>query len=413
MAEVAYLRLESGEIFRGFSFGKTKPISGELVFSTGMVGYVESLTDPSFKNQILILTYPLIGNYGVPNQERDESTPLKLLKHFESDRIHLSGLIISQLSHDYSHWNAKQSLDQWLQNESVPGIYGLDTRALTQLIREQGTCRAQIYYEAEAEPNFVYENRYLVSQVLSGFDPELEIPSSSYQQNSLGVKILVIDCGLKYNQIRCLLKYNVSLRIVPWDYDFLDPSVIDSFDRLFISNGPGDPMDCQVLIDNIRKYIEQEKEKETPRPLFGICLGHQLLSLAIGAKTYKMKYGNRGLNIPCQLGGTNRCIITSQNHGYAVDEESLPENWRQLFVNANDGSNEGIYYNDGPFYSVQFHPEAKPGPEDSEFLFKLFVENRMDEVWTVMDSSPVNMDSSPVRSPKTKIGLKIGRRFWS
>ena len=374
--DVAYLRLESGEIFSGKSFGKKQDVAGEIVFSTAMVGYPESLTDPSFKSQILVLTYPLVGNYGVPKEDKDENN--NLMKYFESNQIHVSALIIDQLSEDYSHWNSNKGLSEWMSQQNVPGICNIDTRALTQVIRERGTIKAEIVYHQEQIPNFLnFESKNLVASV--SITKPLTIESKTYQSNT-GLKILVIDCGLKYNQIRCLLKFNVQLKIVPWNYNFIN----DDFDRLFISNGPGDPTDCQELINNVKKFIDVESVKESPRPVFGICLGHQILSLAIGCKTYKMKYGNRGINQPCQLSGTPRCVITSQNHGYAVDTSSIPEGWDELFVNANDQSNEGIFCIDKPFFSVQFHPEAKPGPEDTEFMFKLFIEDRMHEIWHIM-----------------------------
>jgi carbamoyl-phosphate synthase/aspartate carbamoyltransferase/dihydroorotase len=401
----AHLRLETGEIFSGRAFGHVSDsgISGELVFSTGMVGYVESLTDPSFKSQILVMTYPLIGNYGVPSKNNVDQSGL--LQHFESDRIHLSGLIVGDESRDWSHWNSIESLHSWLKREKVPGITGIDTRLLTKLIRERGVVKAQIVYDPTTTPDFNFISKNLVQLVST--TQIISIKSPTFDLEKGGVRILVIDCGLKYNQIRCLLKYNVSVKIVPWNYPFLNDN---SFDRIFISNGPGDPTDCGELINNLRQFIQQEKTSgNSPRPIFGICLGHQILALAIGATTYKMKYGNRGLNIPCQLIGTKRAFVTSQNHGYAVDVKSLPSEWSELFVNANDGSNEGIWCREAPFFSVQFHPEARPGPEDSEFLFQLFVENRMHDIWTIMRD---NVNETPKRKKVLILGsggLSIGQ----
>lgn len=394
MASIAYLRLESGEVFQGYSFGKKKDVSGEVVFSTAMVGYPESLTDPSFKSQILVLTYPLVGNYGVPEDKTD-----KLLNEFESDRIHVSALIVSSQSETYSHWNGKKSLNQWLSEQDVPGIFGIDTRELTKIIREKGVVRGMIHYTADTENNFDFISQNLVDLVSTKKPYEINVYANA-------PKVLVVDCGLKYNQLRCLVKAGANLRVVPWNYNFLE----DEFDALFLSNGPGDPTDCQELIENVRKFIEVESALDKPRPLFGICLGHQILSLAIGGRTYKMKYGNRGINIPCQLTGTKRCLITSQNHGYAVDGTILPEGWGELFVNANDGSNEGIYCLDKPFYSVQFHPEAKPGPLDSEFFFKLFINNQMNQLWKILRS-----DESDLIIQRKKVlilgsgGLSIGQ----
>jgi len=414
---VAYLRLESGEIFSGTSFGyeqrddQQDGISGELVFSTGMVGYTESLTDPSFKNQILVMTYPLIGNYGVPS-DTEVDADSQLVQHFESNRIHLSGVIVGQYSQEYSHWNAQKSLGDWLKSQQVRGITGIDTRELTKLIRERGVVRAQICYDLESEESYSFETDGLVDQV--SIDKMITINSKSYDSENGGVRILMIDCGMKYNQIRCFLKHNVSLQIVPWNYPFMDQeNGLQPFDRLFISNGPGDPTDCGELIENVRQFIKLESAKENPRPMFGICLGHQIISLAIGAETYKMKYGNRGLNIPCRLVGTERAVISSQNHGYAVNGETLPDGWQELFVNANDGSNEGIYNVNQPFYSVQFHPEAKPGPEDSEFLFELFIKNQMDQIWQVLTRDGVKVGDDVKQRKKVLIlgsgGLSIGQ----
>ncbi len=401
----AFLRLESGEIFPGYSWGfsEQKSTSGELVFSTGMVGYVESLTDPSFKNQMLVMTYPLIGNYGVPNSnELDDNG---VLKYFESNKIHLNALIVSEFSKEFSHWNASQSIDKWLKDQCIPGMYGVDTRELTKIIREHGVVRAQIVYDNSIEVDYNWDSSNLVDKVST--KEIMTISSTKYlENNENGKKILLVDCGLKMNQIRCLLKFNVQLKIVPWNYPISEK---EDFDALFISNGPGDPTHCGDLIKNIRNFIDKEliKPIESRRPLFGICLGHQIISLAIGAKTYKMKYGNRALNIPCQLVGSKRGIVTSQNHGYAVDADTLPHGWKQLFVNANDGSNEGIYCTFGPFYSVQFHPEAKPGPEDSEFLFQLFVENRMHEIYKNMTINiPENKVENKDNNKETKNEFK-------
>ena len=387
---IAYLRLESGEVFPGKSFGFTTQTSGEVVFSTGMVGYPESLTDPSFKNQILVMTYPLIGNYGVP--KKDE---------LESNQIHVSALIVGSLSESPSHWTSTKTLDQWLKEEKVPGIYDIDTRELTKLIREKGVVRGQIVYDLNTDLNFEFESKNLVAMVST---------KEPYQIKNLdnGPTVLVIDCGLKANQLRCLMKAGAgTIHVVPWDYDFMNTDI--KFDRLFISNGPGDPTDCQVLIERVAEFISGQliafEMSNIPKiPVFGICLGHQIISLAMGAKTYKMKYGNRGLNIPAQLVGTKRCLITSQNHGYAVDVSSLPESWAELFINANDGSNEGIFCRDGPFYSVQFHPEAKPGPQDSEILFDLFIKNQMNQLWSVFNN-PLSL-SEPV--PKRRKVLVLG-----
>jgi len=316
-----------------------------------MVGYPESLTDPSYEGQILVLTNPIIGNYGVPGLERDEN---KLLKHFESDKIHIRGLVISDYSHNYNHWNAKKSLSDWLIEEKITGIFGIDTRALTKKIREKGVMLGKIVIDKDTQIE----------------DPnKLNLVSIVSRKNVIRLgtgtlKILVIDCGIKNNIIRMFLKKDVSLIIVPWNYEIFK----EEFDAIFISNGPGDPVRCVETIQNIKLAIQKEI------PVFGICLGHQILALAAGAKTYKLKYGHRSQNQPCIDTETNRCYITPQNHGYAVDEKTLPKNWKVWFYNANDSTNEGIKHNIKPFMSVQFHPEGKCGPQDTDFLFDKFIE---------------------------------------
>lgn len=351
------LILEDKSIFSGYSFGYEKSVSGEVVFNTGMVGYPESLTDPSYKGQILVLTYPLIGNYGVPSNEKEKT----ILKYFESDKIQITALIVSDYSFEHSHWNAKRSLADWLKEHKVPGIYGIDTRALTKKLREKGTMLGKIIFEDEVDfydPN--KEN--LVEQV--SCRKKMIYGEGKY-------KIIVVDCGVKHNIVRCFLKRDVSVIRVPWNYDFIK----EEYDGLFISNGPGDPKMCKETITNIKKAMEYKK------PIFGICLGNQLLALAAGADTYKLKYGHRSQNQPCVVVGTNKAYITSQNHGYAVDTKTLPKDWKPYFVNANDDTNEGIIHEIKPFRSVQFHPEAMPGPTDTEFLFDEFIELVKKQKW--------------------------------
>ncbi len=343
------LVLEDNSIFEGFSFGAEKSKTGEVVFNTGMVGYPETLTDPSYQGQILTLTYPLIGNYGIPNNKMTND----LLDNFESDKIHVSGLVISDYSEKYSHWSAAKSLADWLKEHQIPGIYDVDTRELTKKLREKGTMLGKIIYNQDIDfydPN--KEN--LVAQV------SVKKPIT-YGQGR--IKIVLIDCGAKYNIIRSLLKRGVTVIRVPWDYDF---SELD-YDGLFISNGPGDPKMCDATINHLKQALNKNK------PIFGICLGNQLLALAAGADTYKLKYGHRSQNQPCQQVNSPRCYITSQNHGYAVDSKTLPADWQTWFNNANDNTNEGIKHKSKPFSSVQFHPEATPGPVDTEFLFDNFL----------------------------------------
>uniref|UniRef100_A0A4W3KB82 Carbamoyl-phosphate synthetase 2, aspartate transcarbamylase, and dihydroorotase n=1 Tax=Callorhinchus milii TaxID=7868 RepID=A0A4W3KB82_CALMI len=324
-----------------------------------MVGYPEALTDPSYNSQILVLTYPLIGNYGIPQDEEDE---YGLSKWFESTKIHVAALIVGENSQDPSHWSSVRSLDQWLKEHGIPALEGIDTRSLTKKIREEGVLLGKLVMDGTDEKKLAYDDpnkRHLVKEV-SVKVPKVYNPSGD-------VKIMAVDCGMKYNQIRCLCKRGASVTVVPWDY----PLHSEEFDGLFLSNGPGDPMYCQQTVDNIKKIVSEEN----PKPLFGICLGHQILSIVIGAKTYKMKYGNRGHNQPCIHEDTQRCYITSQNHGFAVDPNTLPHDWSVLFTNANDQSNEGIVHNTKPFFSAQFHPEHMAGPTDLVDLFDLSYKN--------------------------------------
>lgn len=325
-------------------------MSGEVVFNTGMVGYTESLTDSSYRGQILTLTYPLIGNYGVPGKDEEDN----LLKYFESDKIQVQGLIVTNYSENYSHWNAKKSLSEWMREYSIPGIYGIDTRKLTKKLRERGTMLGKIIYNKE---NIKFEDpnkRNLVADV-SVKEPV------EYKRGKK--KILIIDCGVKNSIIRAFLKRNITVIRCPWDYNFLD----EKADGIIISNGPGDPKKCKVTIENIRKTLSKTI------PVLGICLGSQILGLAAGANTYKLKYGHRSQNQPCVEVGTKRCYITTQNHGYSVDSDTLPVDWREWFYNNNDKTNEGIIHISKPFFGTQFHPEASPGPDDTEFLFDMFV----------------------------------------
>uniref|UniRef100_A0A8B9J9G6 Carbamoyl-phosphate synthetase 2, aspartate transcarbamylase, and dihydroorotase n=1 Tax=Astyanax mexicanus TaxID=7994 RepID=A0A8B9J9G6_ASTMX len=357
-AKMASLVLEDGTTFKGRLFGASASVSGEVVFQTGMVGYPEALTDPSYKSQILTLTYPLIGNYGVPS---DEDGEFGISKWFESSRIHATALIVGELSQNPSHWSSVKSLDQWLKEQGIPGLEGVDTRCLTKKIREKGTMLGKLVVEGTPAENILFDNpdsRNLVKEV-SVKKPRVYNPDGN-------LRILAVDCGIKYNQIRCLCQRGAQVTLVPWDY----PLDVCDFDGLFISNGPGDPQHCKKTIENLRKIVCVEN----PKPVFGICLGHQLLSLVIGAETYKMKYGNRGHNQPCVHKGTGRCFITSQNHGFAVDPKTLPKDWDVLFTNSNDHTSEGIIHHHKPLFSVQFHPEHMAGPADLVSLFDVFLD---------------------------------------
>jgi carbamoyl-phosphate synthase small subunit len=340
----ADLVLEDGAAFAGRLAGLPKSVAGEVVFNTGMVGYTEALTDPSYRGQILVLTYPLVGNYGVP-------------PHFESAKIQASALVVSELAAQYSHATAHKSLPQWLYEEGIPCLAGVDTRALTKRLRTRGCMLGKIVVDDEVafhDPN--HEN--LVAAVSGA-------RRTAYLEGEKTV--LVVDCGAKASIIEELRRRGLTVIRVPWDYDFL----AEDFDGLVVSNGPGDPTACTATINNLKKALQLE------RPILGICLGHQLLALAAGANTYKLKFGHRGHNQPCiEVGtrqeGAERCYITSQNHGFAVDESSLPAGWHAWFRNANDGSNEGMRHATRPFMSVQFHPEAAPGPVDCGHLFDQF-----------------------------------------
>ena len=346
------LVLENGATFEGYSFGYEKSTAGEVVFNTAMVGYPESLTDPSYSGQILTVTYPLVGNYGVPEDRVVDG----LSEFYESEKIHVQGLIISEYSHEYNHWNAKKSLGAWLKEHEVPGIYGIDTRELTKLIRENGSMKGKIVMQSPDEIDFIDPS--LENQVA-----KVSCKEVLYYGNG-SKRIVLVDCGVKHNIIRCLLDYDVTVIRVPWDYDFNQLE----YDGLFISNGPGDPNYCQITVEHIKKAMLVEK------PIFGICMGNQLLAKAGGASTFKLKYGHRSHNQPVQMVDSVKSFITSQNHGYAVDTETLGDDWEVLFTNMNDGTNEGIRHKTKPFFSAQFHPEAASGPTDTKFLFNMFLD---------------------------------------
>ena len=348
--QMSKLFLEDGSVFCGYSFGSKKPVAGEVVFNTGMVGYPESLTDPSYKGQILVLTYPLIGNYGVPGNEREDN----LLKYFESEKIQVQGLIVCDYSDRYSHWNAKKSLSDWMKEHDIPGICGVDTRELTKKLRQKGTMLGKIIYDNEEIPFEDPNKRNLVAEV------SIQKPIV-YKKGKK--RVVLVDCGTKNNIIRAFLRRNFTVVRVPWDYNFLNIEA----DGIIISNGPGDPKKCHITIENVKKAMSKTT------PILGICLGSQIMGLAAGADTYKLSYGHRSQNQPCIDAGRNRCYITSQNHGYAVDASTLPEDWREWFYNNNDGTNEGIIHISKPFFGTQFHPEASPGPDDTEFLFDMFI----------------------------------------
>ncbi|MDR2629811.1 MAG: glutamine-hydrolyzing carbamoyl-phosphate synthase small subunit [Spirochaetaceae bacterium] len=378
----ARLVLEDGGEYSGWSFGKARSQAGEVVFTTGMAGYPQSLTDPSFRGQILVSTYPLVGNYGVPVKTKtlepffdEQDIPL----HFESSRVQVCAFVVSEVCEEPSHFASGAPLSLWLEKNNVPGIYGIDTRALTCRLRESGVMMGKILVEGSREvtmdsgvfphPVADVSPEKIRTYRPTGVDPGEKLP-----------RIVLVDCGAKANIYRCLLERKVEIISVPWNHDL---SGLD-YDGLFLSNGPGDPKACGRTIALVRRAFSLGK------PIFGICLGNQIMALAAGGDTYKLPYGHRGQNQPCIEVGTGknaassgsaslRCYITSQNHGYAVREETLPKTWEPWFINANDGTIEGIRSTQGPFSAVQFHPEGCPGPRDTEFLIDRFLEQVRDE----------------------------------
>ncbi|KAL3430274.1 Aspartate carbamoyltransferase [Aspergillus tetrazonus] len=434
------LELEDGTVYQGYNFGAEKSVAGELVFQTGMVGYPESITDPSYRGQILVITFPLVGNYGVPSRETMDELLKTLPKHFESTEIHIAALVVATYAgENYSHFLAESSLGQWLKEQGVPAIHGVDTRALTKRIRQKGSMLGRLLLHkadvAEGDAALAQDTwkssfeqidwvdpntKNLVSEV-SIREPKLFSPPENValkHPSGRPIRVLCLDVGLKFNQLRCLLARGVEVLVVPWDYDFPTLAGKD-YDGLFVSNGPGDPATMTTTVNNLAKTM-----KEARTPIFGICLGHQLIARSVGAQTLKMKFGNRGHNIPCTSLVTGKCHITSQNHGYAVDSSTLPSDWQELFVNANDGSNEGIRHVSRPYFSVQFHPESTPGPRDTEYLFDVFINAIKDTIASPEAlQKPVNFPGGTVAenikaSPRVSVkkvlilgsgGLSIGQ----
>ena len=350
------LVLSDGTSFRGESFGFESPVAGEVVFNTAMTGYPESLTDPSYAGQLMVLTYPLVGNYGVPPFSIEADG---IPSFMESDRIYASAIIVADYSERNSHWNSVESLGDWLKREGVPGITGIDTRELTKVLREHGVMMGKILFDDQPDviPEAEYEGVNFVDKV--------SCKNVIRYNEGVGKKIVLVDCGVKANIIRCLVERNVEVVRVPWNYDYTSMD----FDGLFLANGPGDPDMCMDAVNILRRQMNISK-----KPICGICMGNQLLAKAGGASIYKLKYGHRSHNQPVRMVGTNNCYITSQNHGYAVDAKTLGKEWEEFFVNMNDGSNEGIRHKTNPWFSSQFHPEACSGPVDTEFMFDKFID---------------------------------------
>jgi carbamoyl-phosphate synthase small subunit len=361
----AKLVLEDGSEYAGWAFGKARSQAGEVVFTTGMTGYPQSLTDPSFKGQILVATYPLMGNYGIPLKPKTaepyfdrQGIPI----HFESPLVQVSGFVVSEACEEPSHFASGASLSAWLEKNNIPGVYGIDTRSLTSRLREHGVMRGKILVDGCREVTL--DSGSIPSPVAEVSNPELKIFLPGPDAGGRRLRIALVDCGAKANILRCLLARNAEVIRIPWNHDLGGVE----YDGLFLSNGPGDPKACGRTIAAVRKAFELKK------PIFGICLGNQIMALAAGGDTYKLPYGHRGQNQPCTEVGTKHCYITSQNHGYAVRAESLPQGWEPWFLNANDGTVEGIRSTRQPFSAVQFHPEGCPGPRDTEFLIDRFLE---------------------------------------
>ncbi|WP_185855820.1 glutamine-hydrolyzing carbamoyl-phosphate synthase small subunit [Blattabacterium cuenoti] len=351
----AKLILEDGTKYEAYHFGAPVSSSGEVVFNTAMTGYTESLTDPSYKGQILTYTYPIIGNYGIPFSFNKES----IHEFYESDKIQVSGLIISYYSNRPYHWNMFCTLSDWLLENGVPGLYGVDTRLIAQKLRKKGGAMlGKILMDKEKEDIPFYDpNQDNLSEKVS-IHEKIIYGNGKY-------KILLVDFGLKNNILRCLLRRNCSIIRVPWDYDYTKEK--EEYNGIVLSNGPGNPKIYEKPISYIRMALRKE------HPIFGICLGNQLLGIAAGGDTYKLTYAHRGHNQPVLSLETGKSFITSQNHGYGLDTKNISGKWKIFFKNLNDNTCEGLIHEKKPFFSVQFHPEASSGPKDTEFLFDLFL----------------------------------------
>ncbi|KAF6019972.1 CPS1 [Bugula neritina] len=392
----AFLHLDDGTKIPGYSFGAEKSMSGEIVFNTGLTGYTESLTDPSYKGQILNLTYPLVGNYGVPNiAERDV---YGLIKNAESERIHVSGLLVQDYSYHYSHWNSVMSLSDWLKQEGVPALHGIDTRMITKYVRDRSEVLGKIEFDDQPIELESPNSRNLIGEC-SITEPQLFGKGNTH-------RVLAVDCGTKHSIIRNLVQRDCEVKLVPWNYDFTQ----EEFDGLFISNGPGDPLTVPELIQNVKTVIDQGRKQ----PIFGICMGNQITALAAGAKSYKLPMGNRGHNQPVRNLLNGQAFITSQNHGYAIDDTTLPEGFHPLFVNCNDGTNEGIFHESRPIVTAQFHPEANGGPTDTMFMFDTF-KSMMESPNCSIKASIPNPAVAPAKLKLNKVlmlgsgGLSIGQ----
>ena len=365
----ATLRLENGMEFHGWSFGSAQAVSGEVVFNTSMVGYPEQLTDPTYCGQILCLTYPLIGNYGVPSEELAGEL---LSKNFESEKIQPNGLIVFDVCEDYSNWEAEKGLIQWMEEQNLTGIYGIDTRELTKILRDNGSMSGMIIPEGAAAPEQAAKatpadagcKEVIVYQASEAQDVE-NINGSKASVTS-GKKVVLVDCGVKHSIIRGLLSRGAEVIRVPFDYDFTEME----YDGVYVSNGPGCPCDCPQTVEILKKVLAGKK------PVYGLGLGYHLIAVAAGCELQKLQHPHRGANQPVRKEGSNRTYISSQNVCRAVKANSVPKDWEVYFTNLNDGAVDGIRHKNLPFAGTNFHPEVCVGLTENvtpidEFISKL------------------------------------------
>ena len=396
----AKLILEDGSIFDGVGFGYPSEITGEVVFNTGMVGYTETLTDPSYRGQILCMTYPLVGNYGVPSFDAKDEYGLP--KFFESDGIQVKALLIHDLSDVASHWSCTKTLDQWLYEERIPGIYGIDTRELTKKLRVNGVLMGAVAVSQNVIDESGLKKALAVAKYEGlNFMPEVSTSGPKEYGDKDKDCIIVLDTGVKYSIIRNIMRTGYRVVRLPWDASY-DDIMSYSPKGVVISNGPGDPKVCTSTIKTASKLIN------TSTPTLGICLGNQILALAGGANTYKLKFGHRGQNKPCIDKRNDQVYVTSQNHGYGIDPKSLGKTgFKVWFANADDNTVEGIEHKNKPIIAVQFHPEASPGPYDCTYVFDRFKEI----IAAGMKSEPISAKAPRAKkSSKKKTKKKGGRK---